>query len=88
MFRKFDLLAQLTIGTKTPITGPTIAGVTEIGMGWNVDHYACIPLPCIAAITIPPDREAVIDHIGVLGNLEFLALIAILLISTVALPTK
>jgi hypothetical protein len=88
MFGKLDLLAQLSIGTKTPITGPTIAGVTEIRMGWNPDGYAYVPLPCIAAVTIPPDREAVIDHVGVFGNLEFLALIAVLLKSTVAFPTK
>ena len=88
MFGKMDLLARLTVWTKAALTGPTVAGVTEVGMGRNLDGNTCIPLPCVAAVTIPPDREAVIDRVAVLRNLEFPALVAVLLISPVALPAK
>jgi len=88
VFGKIDLLAGLTVWTKAAITGPTVAGVTEVRMGRNLHGNTCIPLPCVAAVTIPPDREAIIDRVAVLGNLEFLALVAVLLISPVALPAK
>jgi len=88
MFGKFDLLARLTIRTEPSIAGPTVAGVTEIRMGRNLDRNTRVPLPCVATVTIPPDREAVIDHVAVFRNLEFLALVAILLESPVALPAK
>jgi len=88
MFGKIDLLARLTVWTEPSIAGPTVAGVTQICMGRNLDGNTCVPLPCVATVTIPPDREAVNDRVAVFRNLEFLALVAILLESPVALPAK